>query len=119
MIPGVKISMGGAEYEVPPLTLGALRRLQPKIKHLTSSDVTTDEVMDAICEIVHTALSRNYPDMPAERVPELIDLGNRDSIISAVMGGSGLVLGERKAVARFNGVNSMDSSPPPVDTLTQ
>jgi hypothetical protein len=116
MIPGVKIAMGGHEWMVPPLTLGQLRRLQPKLNDLTSADSL--RIMDAVCEIVATALSRNYPDMNAEKVADLIDLGNRDQVVKAVMGGSGLELGEGGAVARGNGVASTDSSPPLAATPT-
>jgi hypothetical protein len=119
MISGITIAMGGHDYVVAPLTLGQLRRLAPKIEALRPGASDSEQVMDAICEIVHAALSRNYPDIPPERVPELIDLGNRDQIIKAVLGGSGLVPGEAAAVARSNGTGSMDSSPPPAATPIQ
>ena len=110
--------MGGEEYEVPPLTLGQLRRIMPKIKDLQSGDV--DLVMDALCEIVQVAMSRNYPSMTTERVADLIDLGNRDFIMAAVLGNSGLKLGEALAVTRaIPGLGSMDSSPPPADIPIQ
>jgi hypothetical protein len=117
---GIKIQMGGVEYMVPPLTLGQLRRLDPKIKSMrnVSSDgrVITAEQIDAIGEIVSTALSRNYPDMTAEKVLDLIDVANVSEVFYAVMTGSGLRPGEAEAVARPNGATSMDSSLPPADT---
>ena len=123
MIPGVKIQMGGINFDVPPLTLGQLRRLNPKIRALTqlNRDVSgiTDEQIEAIGDIVAAALSRNYPDMTAERVlDQLIDTGNARDVILAVLTGSGLRQGEVQAVVG-NGVMSMDSSPPPADTVTQ
>lgn len=120
MIPGVKIQMGGNEWIVPPLTLGQLRRLEPKIREMTQlgQDVrglTADQI-DAVGEIVAAALSRNYPDMTAERALDLIDTGNARDVILAVLTGSGLRQGEAEAVVRSNGATSMDFSPPPVDT---
>ncbi len=117
MIPGVKIQMGGQDWQVPPLTLGQLRRLQPLIAQLTSGD--TLQVMEAVCDLVSAALSRNYPDMTSDKAADLIDLGNRASVIDAVMGSSGLQLGEAAAVTGPNGAASMDSSPPRVDTAIQ
>jgi hypothetical protein len=117
MIPGVEIEMGGQKWQVPPLTLGQLRRLQSKIADLASADSL--RIMDAICEIVATALSRNYPDMNPEKVADLIDLSNRDRVVNAVMGGSGFVAGEAGAVVRGNGAASMASSPPLADTPIQ
>ena len=35
MIPGVTITMGGRDWLVPPLTLGQLRRLMPRVRQLT------------------------------------------------------------------------------------
>ncbi len=97
MIPGVTIQMGGNDWLVPPLTLGHLRRLDPSIKALTSGDV--EKVLSAICTIVAAALSRNYPEMTEQRVEDLIDLGNRDAVVAAVLGNSGLKVGEVEAVA--------------------
>jgi hypothetical protein len=116
MIPGVKIMMGDHEYEVPPLTLGQLRRLQPRLADLSSGDAGL--IMGAICEVVQAALSRNYPKITVEEVEELIDLNNRERVINAVLGGSGLKLGEITAVAS-GGVPSMDRSPPLADTHIQ
>jgi hypothetical protein len=116
MIPGVTIEMGGQEWQVPPLTLGQLRRLWPKITDLTSQDTLL--IMDAVCEIVAAALSRNYPDMTIERVADLIDLENRERVVNAVMGGSGFLAGEAGAVSRANGAASTASSPPLADTPT-
>jgi len=123
MIPGIKISMGGQEWMVPPLTLGQLRKLESKIRSMT--EVAADargmsaEQIDSVGEIVAAALSRNYPDMTSERVLELIDVGNARAVILAVLTGSGLQPGEAAAVAKLNGAMSMDSSPPPADILTQ
>jgi hypothetical protein len=36
MIPGVVIEMGGRDWIVPPLTLGQLRRLMPKVRQLSA-----------------------------------------------------------------------------------
>jgi hypothetical protein len=117
MIPGIKISMGGSDYEVPPLTLGQLKRLQPIIARLGSQD--QNEIFDAISEIVQVALSRNYPSISKEQVEDLLDLANCADTVAAVLRGSGLKLGEAMAVARTPGPASMDSSPPPADTAIQ
>jgi hypothetical protein len=120
---GVKVQMGGIEYLVPPLTLGQLRRLGPKIRAMSevSPNVRglSDEQIDAVAEIVSTALSRNYPDMSPEKVLEIIDVANAHEVISAVLTGAGLKPGEAGAVSRLNGETSMGYSPPPADTLTR
>ena len=39
MIPGVMVEMGGQQWTVPPLTLGQLRRLMPKVQQLTEIEL--------------------------------------------------------------------------------
>jgi hypothetical protein len=109
--------MGGQDWLVPALTLGQLRRLDAAIKALTSGD--SEKVLNGVCAIVAAALSRNYPDMTEQRVEDLIDLANRDEVVAAVLGNSGLKPGEAVAVAKPTGVPYTASSPPPAGTAIQ
>ena len=144
MLPGVTIAMGGRDWQVPPLTLGQLRRLMPKVRQLTDIGASMGEVQIAVLvEIVATALQRNYPDATAEMVENLLDLGNASAVLNAVLTGSGLKLrdgrlGEEPAPGASPGARSMTAglradavqamqaagdistvfSPPPVDTAT-
>jgi hypothetical protein len=142
MIPGVTITMGGRDWLVPPLTLGQLRRLMPRVRQLTEIDASMGEVqIGVLVEIVTAALQRNYPDATAETVENLLDLGNAGTVLNAVLTGSGLRLregrlGEASAPGpgpgatstiadqgsvketRRAGNISMDSSLPPADTAT-
>jgi hypothetical protein len=142
MIPGVTITMGGRDWLVPPLTLGQLRRLMPRVRQLTEIDASMGEVqIGVLVEIVTAAVQRNYPDATAETVENLLDLGNAGTVLNAVLTGSGLRLregrlGEASAPGpgpgatstiadqgsvkemRRAGNISMDSSLPPADTAT-
>jgi hypothetical protein len=96
MIPGVTITMGGRDWLVPPLTLGQLRRLMPRVRQLTEIDASMGEVqIGVLVEIVTAALQRNYPDATAETVENLLDLGNAGTVLNAVLTGSGLRLRDR------------------------
>jgi hypothetical protein len=120
--------MGGETWLIPPLTLGQLRRLMPKVRQLTEVDASMGEPQIAVLvEIVATALQRNYPDVTFEQVENLLDLGNAGAVLNAVLTGSGLKtrgvpLGEAVAVAmpvaglEMAGDTSMASSPPPAAT---
>jgi hypothetical protein len=93
MIPGVTIAMGGRDWLVPPLTLGQLRRLMPKVRQLSEIDASMGEVqIGVLVEIVASALRRNYPDATADVVENLLDLGNASVVLNAVLTGSGLKL---------------------------
>ena len=83
--------MGGREWTVPPLTLGELRRLMPKVRELSEIGAQMGETqIGVLVEIVAAALQRNYPDITAETVENLLDLGNAGLVLNAVLTGSGL-----------------------------
>jgi hypothetical protein len=95
MIPGVTIPLGGRDWIVPPLTLGQLRRLMPKVRQLTEIDASMGEMqIGVLVEIIAAALQRNYPDATADMVEDLLDLGNAGAVLNAVLTGSGLRLRE-------------------------
>ena len=120
--------MGGQDWLIPPLTLGQLRRLMPKVRQLTEIGASMGEPqIGVLVEIVAAALQRNYPELTMDRVEDLLDLGNAGAVLNAVLTGSGLKsrgqpLGEAVAVVgprsspETGGDTSMVFSPPPVDT---
>jgi hypothetical protein len=142
MIPGVAVAMGGQDWIVPPLTLGQLRRLMPKVRQLTEIGASMGEAqINVLIDIVTAALQRNYPETTPDRVEDLLDLGNASAVLNAVLTGSGLkpngaAMGEAPALGKSPGAGSagarlvsdmtsgpatlgeksMVSSQPPVDT---
>ena len=91
IIPGLVVAMGGEDWIVPPLTLGQLRRLMPKVRQLTEIGASMGEAQIAVLiDIVAAALQRNYPEMTPEKVENLLDLGNASVVLNAVLTGSGL-----------------------------
>ena len=126
MIDGIMVTMGGKEWTIPPLTLGQLRQLMPKVRQLSEIGGKVGETQIAlIVEIVAAALRRNY-------LEDLLDLGNAVSVLTAVLTGSGLKprvppLGEavapehgsgaiRPTAAATAGGTSTGCSQPPADT---
>jgi hypothetical protein len=144
MIPGVAVAMGGQDWIVPPLTLGQLRQLMPKVRQLTEIGAAMGEAqINVLIDIVTAALQRNYPETTPDRVEDLLDLGNASAVLNAVLTGSGLkpsgaAMGEAPALGTSPGAGSagarlvsdmisgpatlgeksMVSSRPPVDTAT-
>ena len=116
MLPGVTITMGGRDWLVPPLTLGQLRRLMPKVRQLTEIGASMGETqIGVLVEIVAAALQRNYPEATAEMVENLLDLGNASAVLNAVLTGSGLKpggvpAGEPPAPGIGSGANSAASA---------
>ena len=142
MVPGVSVTMGGHDWVVPPLTLGQLRRLMPKVRQLTEIGASMGEAqISVLVDIVAAALQRNYPEITTDQVENLLDLGNANAVLNAVLTGSGLKpdgtpVGEAPAPGTSPGAGkaspgasshvisgmvstgetSMVSSPPPADT---
>jgi hypothetical protein len=122
MLPGVTIAMGGQDWLVPPLTLGQLRRLMPKVRQLTEIGASMGETqIGVLVEIVAAALQRNYPEVTPDMVENLLDLGNASTVLNAVLTGSGLKLrdnrlGEAVAPGAILGASSIDPGSPPDTT---
>jgi hypothetical protein len=119
MVPGVVVTMAVQDWLVPPLTLGQLRRLMPKVRELTEIGASMGESqIGVLVEIVTAALQRNYPEISTDHVEDLLDLGNASAVLNAVLTGSGLrprgtVLGEASAPGALPGADSTVLEPPP------
>ncbi len=120
MIPGVTVQMGGQDWIVPPLTLGQLRRLMPKVRQMTEIGANMgDSQIEVLIEIVTAGLQRNYPEMTPDKVENMLDLGNSANVLNIILTGSGLKP-KGEAQAGMTGMasdSSTEPSPPSVDTL--
>lgn len=110
MIDGTPVKLGGTEYIVPPLNLKAVRLIQPLLPKLNSMNLQDPETIDAMVELVHVALKRNYPDLTKDAVEEIVDIGNLGPVVSAIMAVSGLV---PKAVTGAPAGEAVTESPAP------
>ena len=92
---GESIKIGGREFTVPPLNLKGVKKVEPMLKRLVemsanvASTIITPEQSDLMRDIVLVALNRNYPEMTADELDDILDLGNLTNIMEAVTGQSG------------------------------
>ena len=93
-VPGIRMTLGGNEYVVPPIALGALEQLEDRIASF-NPNVLDLKQMGIIIDCAYAALKRNYPDLTREDVGEIVDIGNMNEVFEAVMDVSGL---RRKAL---------------------
>ncbi len=98
MIDGEKISLGGKEFVVPPLSFKQLRKFLPMIHTFTAgADSNSDflggssQMIDTMLMIILAALNRNYPDMTPDDLEELLDVATIFPVFKAVIGVAGLV----------------------------
>lgn len=101
-IEGAKLILSGREFIVPPLNLGRIKKLQDELAMLAMvpQDAARFEPqqLEACITVVHTALTRNYPDLTREEVEDVVDMGNMQTLMLAIMGQSGFTKGEARPV---------------------
>ena len=91
MIEGALVKMGGKDWTVPALTFKQVRTLLPKLTTIPANAVVlTPEQMEVVTEVIHAAVSRNYPEITPDDIDDMLDLRNVQTILLAVMGQSGL-----------------------------
>jgi hypothetical protein len=103
VIDGTQMNLGGLDFVVPPLTLAQTRKfhLDGKLAKLPWSGpqlvygaVENGEAFLAslavTSEIVAAAIGRNHADVTADAVLDLLDLGNLEAVMKAVLGAAGL-----------------------------
>jgi hypothetical protein len=89
LIKGVIIDLGGEDYVVPPLNLEQLEEHKGIIDKLSDPEASIHDQRQIHAVLAAAALSRNYPDMTVERAKHIIDLGNINALVHAMMGVSG------------------------------
>lgn len=116
LINGVWLEIGGETFMCPPLALGDLELLQDRLAAFEQAVSPTDrEAVRTVLDAVLAALQRNYPEMTRERLSRLLDVGNMDRAMAAVMGVSlpPVESGESPpAQGRSTGDGSTPTSPP-------
>lgn len=88
MIEGTKINLGGTDYIVPALNFRQLKQFDVQIRGIQRLGESSDPMkeLDTLVPVITAALQRNYPDLTADAVTELLDLGNYKSVFEAVLG---------------------------------
>jgi hypothetical protein len=109
-ISGYKVRLGSIDYIVPPLNIKGVEKHEETIRKVDvprlldgkpNPEALTEKVkLGLICEIILTALQRNYPEKDLEFVKEWVDLRNVYMIFDAVMGMSGYGPGEPPGEAK-------------------
>ncbi|MEO5355456.1 MAG: hypothetical protein H7835_19895 [Magnetococcus sp. XQGC-1] len=87
---GVTVHFAGSDWVVPALSLGQLKKLMPHFQALQGSNFSVEQI-DSSLQVIHAALSRNYPALQLEDVEELVDLASMPILMEAILRVSGLV----------------------------
>ena len=90
-IPGVALNIGGIDFVLAPLGLRLAREIEARGMALRSrDDVTPEEAHAFNLEIILLSLHRNYPEITADELDELLDTAVEAEAVSAVLLGTGL-----------------------------
>ena len=90
MIDGVKQKIGEKTYIVPPLNLKFIEKNEELLAKVGVVDKKTPRASLGICaQVIHAAISRNYPDVELEDLKDGLDLHNIPILITIIMGQSG------------------------------
>lgn len=93
-VKGIPVNLGGEDFVIPPLSLGALEQLQERVANFRG-DIGDKEQVATVIDAALAALKRNYPEISRQEVADMIDVGNMADVFEAVMDVSGL---KRKAL---------------------
>lgn len=98
---GTPIVLGDGEtYVLPPLPLGALRRLRDQITLAQTpppegEKFYTDQQLEAMGQVFFASFARNYPEVSVADALELFDMNNAAKVLLAIFKITGLA--ERKS----------------------
>ncbi len=96
---GIPFDFDGRTLIIPPLSLGAMEKLQGRLETMDDASITP-EYIGTVVDSVHAALQRNYPDMTREEVAGLLDLQNMQEVMACVFDFGGV---KRKALEGSKG----------------
>lgn len=111
--PGKPITIGGKTFVPAPLPLGALRRAAKDgtlatLNGLNPGEIPSSAALDGIHSLILASWKRNYPDMTADDVDDLVDLRNMPEVIAAMMAATGF---DAAPAASQDGASGEVSSP--------
>jgi len=87
---GVPIKLGSETYVLPPLNLAALEKYWPVIESWGEPPASLVERLSEGAELLHAALSRNYPELTLAEVKEGLDLASFPAVLARLLEVSGL-----------------------------
>jgi hypothetical protein len=113
---GIAVTIEGREFIVPPLCLRDIKRLLPVMESIEG--LPPIGMLDALVDIIHTALARNYPELTKDELEGMLDPINIKAISDRVMEASGLKKKDEPEAAdqsQSSGTGSMPPSSPSSD----
>ena len=90
MIPGIPVTLGGADYTVPPLNLRLFFQYEEQVGVLQNPGAhSIADYAKAASAVLLAVIQRNYPELTAEQFADLVDFTSLAPMVQAMFGQSG------------------------------
>ena len=84
------ITLQGHTFNLSPLTLGDLRRLEPILLGAEQKIAHGFGSMLSLVPVIHASISKLHPEIALEELEEMLDLNNFTEVLDRVLEASGL-----------------------------
>ena len=95
--PGTAVNLGGREFVLAPLNLFQIEALEATIAQLGNNS-GLKESLELSIPLVLASMQRNYPDVTADDVRGLLDLGNFMAVTKSIITSSGYAPAEGESL---------------------
>lgn len=82
--PGLPVVLGGRQYVLPPISAKAGKAYWQRIQAMQAG--TDPDPLGLVADLVVACLRRNYPEVDADEVADLVDMDNMDELSAKVFG---------------------------------
>ena len=89
------IVLKGRKFDLSPLTIGDLRRLEPSLLGAEQKIANGFGSMLSLVPVIHASLSKLHPEIALEELEEMLDLPSFAEVLDRILDVSGL----KKSVA--------------------
>jgi hypothetical protein len=102
-----KLLLRGKEFNMSPLTLGDLRRLESVLLGSEQAVAHGFSSMLSLVPVVHASLAKLHPELALEELEQMLDLHNFPEALNRVLEASGL----KRASSGFEGKTQGENQP--------
>lgn len=85
---GIEVKIGKEIYVVPELNFFHIKTFGRKLANI--GQIEFEERMDLMIDVIHAAVSRNYPEIERDFLYNKLSLTDANNCFNAILNGSGL-----------------------------
>jgi len=118
VIPGVKITLKGRDFIVPPVTRGLLKKYKEQFKSAADGSLSPFDQAGFFGDIAFDCLKLNYPDLTEDEFDRLLDFSTAAQIFAAIMCDADGVKRAGEMMAALQSGTSIGTTTPPASAAT-